>query len=383
MKIAFIYDSAYPWFNGGIERRRMFDSKKFVENGDEVHYFTMFRKGMPGYEFKYDKIYFHCVGNATDESKMYVNGRRNITWALKFAFLLLFKLGKYKFDIVDADAMPYLHLMPTAIYSKLKKAKFIISWAEVWDEEYWMSYAGGIIGRIGFFIEKLSSGLSEYHIMNSSKTKTEFTELFDNSNKKIAIFPCAISSEEIVKANLSGAASIGIKSSNLFVAIGRLIPEKRFDYAIEEIYRTEARLEIIGSGPESKKLTKLAERLGLGKRIIFKKRLRRTEIINVIKSSAGMLMMSEREGLSLATLEAVALRVPVIITETTNLPREVKRLCIQVKRKELHSVINRIVKNNSVFAKEVNSKSEEAIENFSDKNTIMVYRNLTRSREYK
>ena len=239
MKIAFIYDSAYPWFNGGIERRRMLIAKKFVENGDEVHYFTMFRKGMPGYEFKYDKIYFHCVGNATDESKMYVNGRRNITWALKFAFLLLFKLGKYKFDIVDADAMPYLHLMPTAIYSKLKKAKFIISWAEVWDEEYWMSYAGGIIGRIGFFIEKLSSGLSEYHIMNSSKTKTEFTELFDNSNKKIAIFPCAISSEEIVKANLSGAASIGIKSSNLFVAIGRLIPEKRFDYAIEEIYRTE------------------------------------------------------------------------------------------------------------------------------------------------
>ena len=380
MKIAFIYDSAYPWFNGGIERRRMLIAKKFVENGDEVHYFTMFRKGMPGYEFKYDRIHFHCIGNAADESKMYVNGRRNITWALKFAFMLLFKLGKYKFDIVDADAMPYLHLIPVAIYSRFKKAKFIISWAEVWDKAYWVTYAGNIIGKIGFFIEKLSSELSQYHIMNSSKTKEEFIKLFGKDSKKIAIFPCAISSEEIIKANLSGAARIRVKSSNLFVAIGRLIPEKRFDYAIKGIYKTEARLEIIGIGPEIKKLVELAKRLGLGNKVIFKKRLSRVRMINVIKSSAGMLMMSEREGLSLATLEAVALRIPVIITETTNLPQEVKKLCIQVKRKELHSIINKIIRNNSVFAEEVSNKSREAIEKFSDKNTLKIYNDLIRSK---
>ncbi|MCL4381064.1 MAG: glycosyltransferase [Candidatus Marsarchaeota archaeon] len=383
MKIAFIYDSAYPWFNGGIERRRMLIAEKFIENGDEVHYFTMFRKGMPGYEFRHAGIYFHCAGNAADESKMYVNGRRNIAWALKFAAMVLFKLNKYRFDIVDADAMPYLHLLPIAIYSRLEKAKFIISWAEVWNRDYWISYAGGVAGRIGFFIEKMCSGMSKYHIMNSSKTREEFIRLFGGSGRRIAVFPCAISNGEIAMANLTGAAGARVKSSSLFVAIGRLIPEKRFDYAIEGIRGTGARLEIIGDGPEKERLTGLAAKLGLSKKVVFKRRLNRKQMISTIKSSAGMFMMSEREGLSLATLETIALRVPVIITETTSLPHEVRALCIQVKRKSLHALVKRIIKDNSMFAKELNRKSKAVIENFSDKNTIMVYRNLTRSREYR
>ncbi len=384
MKIAFIYDSAYPWFNGGAEWRRMLIAKKFINNGDEVHYFTMFRKGMPSFEFKYNNIYFHCIGNAEDETKMYINKRRNIWWAVKFAMLLIFKLNKEKFDVIDADAMPYLHLIPIAVYSKIRKVKFIISWAEIWNKKYWISYAGKSIGTIGFFIEKLCLDLTKYHIMISSKTKQEFISLNKNyKNKEIIVFPCAINSSEIEKINKKYENKCKekrlISTNNLFLAIGRLIPEKRFDKAIESIKNTNAKLMIIGIGPEENKLKKLAEKLRISKRVIFKSRLERNELLKKIKTSLGLLMMSRREGLSIITLEVIALKKPVIVDSKTSLPDEVKKLCVISNDKSIKNLINKIIKGSINLEKHINNNSKIAIENFSDKNTLKIYNKLINS----
>lgn len=372
MKIAFVYDSAYPWFNGGIERRRYLIIQKFLENGHEVHYFTMFRKGMPGYEFEYNKIKFHCIGNADLEHKMYVNNRRNIIWPLKFSFLLLFKIFKYRFDFIDADAMPYLHLFPLAFYSKLTKTKLIISWAEIWDKKYWTNYAGILIGNIGYFIEKYCLNITNYHILISSKTQQEFIKILKPKNKKIIVFPCAISFNEINHALKNRG-----RKQNIFLSIGRLIPEKRTDLAIKLIKNINARLLIIGIGPEKQKLIKLTKILKLNNKVQFISKLKRKDLIDKIKLSKALLMLSEREGLSLISLEAIALQTPVIIFSKTKIPNEVAELCIKTTENNTENLIEQIIKSNKNIHKTIIKNSKIAINKFSDKNTVQIYKDLT------
>ncbi|MCL4383571.1 glycosyltransferase family 4 protein [Candidatus Marsarchaeota archaeon] len=374
MKIAVIYDSAYPWFNGGIERRRYLIIKKLLENNNEVHYFTMFRKGMPSIEFEYEKIKFHCIGNANSEHKMYFNNRRNIVWPLKFSILLLFKIFKYRFDFIDADAMPYLHLIPLAIYSKITKTKLIISWAEIWDKKYWINYAGYFIGSAGYFIEKLCSKITKYHIINSTKTQQEFIKIFNPKNKKIITFPCAISFNEI-----NNALKYKNKKENIFLSIGRLIPEKRTDLAIKiikNIKTVNIKLLVIGVGPEKQNLIKLTKDLKLTNKVRFISKLERKELISKLKSSKALLMMSEREGLSLITLEALALEIPVIISNKTKIPKEVAELCIKTNENNIKNLIEQIIKNNKNIHKTIIKNSKIAIDKFSDKNTIEIYKKL-------
>ena len=45
MKIAYIYDTVYPWVKGGAEKRIYEISKRFVERGHGVHLFGLKWKG--------------------------------------------------------------------------------------------------------------------------------------------------------------------------------------------------------------------------------------------------------------------------------------------------------------------------------------------------
>ena len=225
LKLAFAYDSAYPWFNGGIEKRRFLIMQALANAGHEVHCFTMLREGMPGKEFSYKGIRYHCCGVAIPNSKMYVHGRRNIRWPLKYALILPLKLIKYdNFDLIDADAFPFLHLFTISLIAKLKRIKFIVTWHEVWSLEYWQKYLGKLGGAIGYFVEYLASKLTKDFIANSNETAKRLYEQF---GKKSFVFPAAVSSYEFDARN--------VKKKDQFISIGRLVPEKRMDMVLRAI----------------------------------------------------------------------------------------------------------------------------------------------------
>jgi hypothetical protein len=189
LKLAFAYDSAYPWFNGGIEKRRFLIMQALAHAGHEVHCFTMLREGMPGKEFSYKGIRYHCCGVAIPNSKMYVHGRRNIRWPLKYALILPFKLIRYdNFDLIDADAFPFLHLFTISLIAKLKRIKFIVTWHEVWSLEYWKRYLGKVGGIVGYFVEYLASKLTKDFISNSNETAKR---LYEEFGKKSFGLPCS------------------------------------------------------------------------------------------------------------------------------------------------------------------------------------------------
>lgn len=91
-----------------------------------------------------------------------------------------------------------------------------------------------------------------------------------------------------------------------YVAWGRHVPYKRFDLAIQACNKIGADLTIIGSGPDTERLKKLA-----GPTIHFPGRVSDKELIKAVQSAEAVLFPNE-EDFGIVAAEALAAGTPVI-----------------------------------------------------------------------
>ncbi|MEM3181002.1 MAG: glycosyltransferase family 4 protein [Candidatus Micrarchaeaceae archaeon] len=371
MKLAFAYESAYPWFNGGIEKRRYNILKILAKNkSNELHMFTLYRPGMPGYEFEYEGVKYHCISKASGISAMYSNGsRRNAYMSIKFAIKLFINLLRYRFDAIDTDSFPFLHVPLVYVYSRLTGAKLLLTWHEVWSKSFWKAYFPRGSG-MGYLFESWASRLGDVHIANSETTKSLLATLFGVDASKVIVFPAAVDKEEINKFIKSNARRC--KKQDKFVVVSRLVKHKRVWLAIKAIASTKATLVVIGKGPEFSRLKAQAKPLG-AKKVNFRKSIGSASLYRELCTSKGLIMPSEREGLSLITVEALALGVPVIIVKSSMLPRELKALCIESKDDDLGATLNDVANNYDKYARRYAKLVPYVLKRFSNESTEAVY----------
>lgn len=103
------------------------------------------------------------------------------------------------------------------------------------------------------------------------------------------------------------------------VSVGNLIPVKRMDVTIRAFvdslgHLEDARLTIIGDGPERRNLENLAESLGVSEKVRFLGRRTQARIAQEFNSSDLFVLSSEKETFGLAYAEALASGLPVIAT---------------------------------------------------------------------
>jgi len=324
MRLGFIYESAYPWFNGGIEKRRYLIGKELVNNGIELHFFIMYREGLPGKEFTEDGIKYHVLGSSDLHKYMYKkNGKRSILFPIIFSFLLFNELFKYKLDMIDTDSFPFIHLIPIFLYTKIRHIPLIITWHEVWDFKYWLSYRKSI-GIFGYLAELLVTKMGNAIITNSIETKKRLISIF-KVRKEIYVKPCAISKKELDRFN-----TLHVKKENRLILISRLVEHKRVDKAIEIIKDSKLNLLIVGDGPLKDKLNKMIKDYKLEGRVKIVSNISEKELISNIITSLALFLTSEREGLSLVVIESLSLGIPVVILDSTNIPNELRRYCIEI-----------------------------------------------------
>lgn len=91
-----------------------------------------------------------------------------------------------------------------------------------------------------------------------------------------------------------------------YIMWGRHVPYKRFDLAIEACNRLSAPLTIVGTGPDTDRLKKLA-----GPTVRFTGRISNTELERLAHSARGFLFPME-EDFGMAAVEALAAGIPVI-----------------------------------------------------------------------
>ena len=115
------------------------------------------------------------------------------------------------------------------------------------------------------------------------------------------------------------------RESKLLVYAGRFVPEKRVGALIDSlrlVRRTipDVALVLVGDGPETERLEKMAPRDGS---VIFMAFLARDELAEVISACDVAVLFSMFEGMSVFVLESLACGVPVVSTEVGDVPRVV------------------------------------------------------------
>ncbi|MXO72532.1 glycosyltransferase [Alteraurantiacibacter buctensis] len=113
------------------------------------------------------------------------------------------------------------------------------------------------------------------------------------------------------------ATRLGVPpDGTLLATVGALIPRKGQSYVIEALAGLpDARLALVGKGPDEPTLRALADRLGVAGRVHFLGSLDHADLPLVLSASTAMVLPSASEGLANAWVEALACGAPLVITD--------------------------------------------------------------------
>jgi glycosyltransferase involved in cell wall biosynthesis len=264
------------------------------------------------------------------------------------------RIFMHRFDVVQANEFPVIHLPLLKFYCKITGAKLVIDMHEVWDRSYWYDYLGGFVGFFANAIASFSINGADAYLANSSMT-TEKLGRFSIPKNRIFEF-----SPIIDDSMMRGLENTKKRSEVIFA--GRLIKEKRLDkwlVAIKDASRmVKLKGTIIGEGPEEHEIRALIRQMGLEKTVEFRHFYKDKRAMYRRLASAGVLLhMGEREGLSIIAIESIALGTPVIIPDYSPIPDEVKDLCIVESERNIPNAIARALKEHNTSVNKDGIKS--------------------------
>lgn len=156
----------------------------------------------------------------------------------------------------------------------------------------------------------------------SESLKRESFEFFDIYNE-IEVIPNFIdNSQFLIDENCKCREEIAGKDEKIVIHVSNLRKVKRVDDVIKVFYEIQkevnAKLIIVGEGPEWERTSAEIERLGISDKV--KSLGKVNDLYTVLCSADLFLLPSEKESFGLAALEAMAARVPVISSNAGGIP---------------------------------------------------------------
>ena len=310
VRVAVVSDAVLPWHRGGKELRYQQLFTRWPAENLDVTVYTMKWWGdapPPG------PVAFSALCR---RYRLYHGERRSILQALMFA-LATFKMLWKKYDVIEADHMPYLQLFPLRIVATIRRVPLVVTWHEVWGRDYWREYLGPV-GFVGAFIEWMATKLPSAIAVVSEGSATRLREM-NVPSRKIHIVPNALDQEELNRITASPQAPS-------ILVVGRLMSHKRVDLTLRALQQIPGEtLGIIGSGPEHDQLMKLSHELAIADRVTFFGDVAdHEEVLGLMKGATVVSLPSEREGFGIAVGEALGLGTPVVTSD--HLDNEAQKL---------------------------------------------------------
>lgn len=302
-----VSDALYPWHKGGKEVRYLHLLSALPQHDIDVTVYSMkwWDETPDAIHSDFGSLTYMAICPLVP---MYREARRSFVQALLFAVSTL-RLLTQKFDVIEADHMPYLQLLPLRVVAWCKRVPLVITWHEVWGREGWRTY----VGRIGFvaaFVERLCIRLPNVIVAVSSGTAEKLIATGANPDR-VCVVPNAIDIEKL----LTSTAQI---SAPELLFVGRLLEHKHADLAVEAVRILSDRgldvhLGVIGVGPEETRLRAQVANLELDSRVTFYSTVdSQEELWSLIRGCRVLLAPSVREGFGLVVAESLALGTPVV-----------------------------------------------------------------------
>jgi glycosyltransferase involved in cell wall biosynthesis len=303
--VALVSDAIYPYFHGGKELRYHELAQRLASRG-AVHVYTM--RWWEGPRVRTDgAVTYHAI---TRLRSMYSGDRRSFREAIFFAIACL-RLLRCRFDVLDADHMPYLQIFTLRLVTWLRRKRLTVTWHEVWGQSYWREYLGWI-GHAAWFVEWLAMRLPDHIIAASPQTAARLRAVLGHG-ASITSAPNGIDLDVIRNCH-PGTASTDL------VVVSRLIAHKRVDMLMDAVALLHAEgipvtCRVIGDGPQRAALQDQARALGIGRAVHFCPDVsEQKDVYALVKAARVAVFPSAREGFGIAVLEAIACGVPVVTT---------------------------------------------------------------------
>jgi glycosyltransferase involved in cell wall biosynthesis len=303
--VAMVSDAIYPYHRGGKEVRYHELASRLAEHA-EVHVYTMNWWKGPS-EFTEGSVTFHAISGLHG---LYTKNRRSVSQALFFA-IACFRLLRSKFDVLEADHIPYFQVIVLRVVATLKRRPLVVTWHEVWGRSYWRKYLGRA-GLAAWLIESLAMRLPD-HIIAASPQTAERLRTLGACRGSITEAPNGIDIDAIRNICPDEAATD-------LVVVGRLMAHKRVDMLLEAVALMHAdgvpvTCRVIGDGPERLRLRRQARALGIDHAIDFRHDVgEQGHLYALMKAAKVFVFPSAREGFGIAVLEALACGLPVVTT---------------------------------------------------------------------
>jgi glycosyltransferase involved in cell wall biosynthesis len=311
--LALVYDSAYPFVEGGGQKRMFEVATRLTASGWAITWYTLHSWDGPA-TTKVNGITYRGL---TGETKFFTeSGRRSIRQALSFGQAAWRARREiHCHPILWCGQWPYFHLFALAPgYS----GKLVVDWWETWGER-WYEYlgAGGLAGRM---VESVAAWLLSRRGVLVTNTPLGRNNVLRAGARpeRVVIIPNGISFSEIQSVPIG-------KAGTDVVYAGRLKDHKNVDHLIQAIaivrdqYKVKLTASIIGDGPERKRLEALTRQLGLESSVSFLGALPTLDMLAVIKASGVFVHPSTKEGGgSITLIEANSCGIPVVIYRHPN-----------------------------------------------------------------
>ena len=235
--------------------------------------------------------------------------------------------------------------------------------------------------------ENLSCRLSDLTVCVSNSVARHVRRFSHVPAARLRVIPNGIDWQRFSRARpLAPTKSPLNPEKTTLIYIGRLDPIKNIDLLIRAAAHINEshplQLMIVGDGPERRLLEHLTDKLRIKDCVIFTGFRRDTE--RCLKSADIFIIPSRTEGMSLATLEAMASGLPVVASRTAGLADMIDHqktgLLVQPQNlSELQSAIETLITNPTLARKLARNAKKHIKQNFSLAPMINAYSNLYKS----
>ncbi len=307
IRAALVSDAIFPFHTGGKEMRFHEMVRQLTATGVQVSVYTMKWWSGPS-RISHDGVELRAV---SPRLPLYRGARRSITQSLVFA-LACSRLLFARFDVLDADQIPYLQLFVLRVVTWLRRRPLVVTWHEVWGGEYWRTYLGRL-GAVAAALELLAMRLPDHIVAASAETGRRVSAM-TNGQVRVTVIPNGVN-----LALAAQTAPAAERSDVLF--IGRLIEHKGAHLLVEATARMAERGRrlsclIVGDGPERERLQALARSLGVSDLVSFLPFApTQADVFALMKAARVVALPSVREGFGMVVAEAIACGTQVVTTD--------------------------------------------------------------------
>jgi glycosyltransferase involved in cell wall biosynthesis len=308
MRVCLVYDCLFPHTVGGAERWYRNLAERLLADGHRVTYLTL-RQWDRGSRPDMDpRVEVKAVG---PRMALYAGGgRRRILPPLVFGLGVLVHLLRHRrdYDVLHTCSFPYFSLLAAAAVRPVCRFRLVVDWFEVWSEQYWRSYLGGVAGTVGAAVQRLCALAPQHAFCFSQLHAARLREL-------------GLRGEVTVLRGLYAGVTEPARprpAEPFVLFAGRLIPEKRVTLGVAAVALAARHVPglrgvFYGDGPEKEALLRaIAEHDVEG--LIEAPGFVESERVEADMSRALCLLLpSSREGYGLVVVEACAHATPVVV----------------------------------------------------------------------